>query len=60
MQSGDGGGNGGDGSDEWWLSGSSMFPVGPGCMYFYCIHTYIYATKIFYNTMKYKINGWYF
>ena len=45
MQSGDGGGNGGDGSDEWWLSGSSMFPMGPGCMYFYPIQMYINAMQ---------------
>ena len=35
--SGDGGGNGGDGgdrSDGWWLSGSHVFPMGPGCLYF--------------------------
>ena len=41
VQSGDGGGNGGDGgdrSDGWWLSG-------PTCLYFYCIHTYIYAMQ---------------
>jgi len=40
--SGDGGGNGGE---WWWLSGSSMFPVGPGCMYFYRIHKHIYAMQ---------------
>ena len=46
--SGDGGRNGGDGGDRcdrWWLSGFSMFPVGPECMHFYRIHMYINAMQ---------------
>ena len=52
--SGDGGGNGGDG---WCLSGPSMFPVGPSCMYFYHIHTYIYAMQKYFMIL-WNIRRW--